>query len=199
MGRSWMPRRWAQTLIDAALLGWALLWVAVGFAVAQEVKGLSEISDTVATVGRATTAVGETIRALPVVGGSFEEPAEDISAAGREAVRSAQDARESAGSVATLLGLSIALIPTLPVLLLYVPGRIAGGRERRALARAVADGREPWVEELLARRALVHLPVRRLRAVSDDPLADVRQGRHSALATAELEWFGVDASTPVRR
>jgi hypothetical protein len=194
-----MPPRWAQALIDTVLIGWAVLWVAVGFAVAQEVEGLAEISDTVATVGRATTTVGETIRALPLVGGSFEEPAQDISAAGREAVSSARAARESASSVATLLGLSIALIPTLPVLLLYVPGRIAGGRERRALARAVALGREPWVDELLARRALVHLPVRRLRAVSNDPLADVREGRHDALAMAELEWFGVDASRPVRR
>ncbi len=199
MGRSWMPPRWAQAVIDAVLICWAVLWVVVGIVVAHEVRGLAEISDTVAAVGRATTAVGETIRALPLVGGSFEEPAEDISAAGREAVTSAQAARESARSVATLLGLSIALIPTLPVLLLYVPGRVAGARERRALSLTIERGREPWIDELLARRALVHLPVRRLRAISDDPLADVREGRHGALAAAELEWFGVDAGKPVRR
>ncbi len=167
--------------------------------VAQDVRGLAEISDTVATVGRATTTVGETIRALPLVGGSFEAPAEEIAAAGREAVTSADAARESANSVATLLGLSIALVPTLPVFLLYIPGRVARARGRRALAIAIETGCEPWIDELLARRALVHLPVRRLRAISDDPLTDVHEGRHGALAAAELAWFGVNAGKPVRR
>jgi hypothetical protein len=71
---------------------------------------------------------------------------------------------------------------------------VSGGRSPRG-----AGGREPWVDEPLARRALVHLPVRRLRAVSDDPIGDIREGRHEALAAAELEWFGVTASRPDRR
>jgi hypothetical protein len=199
MGRSWMPPRWARALIDATLLSWAILWVVAGLAVAREVRGRAELSGTVAEVGGAMMIVGDTIRSLPLLGGSLDEPADEISAAGRDAVASARTARENARSVGTLLGVSIALIPTLPVLLLYVPGRLAGARERRALAFAVADGREPWVDELLARRALAHLPVSRLRAVSDDPLADLRAGRHAELAAAELEWFGVDAGTPVRR
>jgi hypothetical protein len=173
--------------------------VVVGLAVAHQVRGLAEMSDTVAGVGRATTTVGQTLRSLPLVGDSLGKPAEQITAAGREAVSSAQSARAHARSVGTLLGLSIALIPSLPVLVLYVPGRIAGARERRALARAVAGGREPWVDEVLARRALVHLPYRRLRELSDDPVADLRRGRHAALAAAELEWFGVDGRAPVSR
>ena len=60
-------------------------------------------------------------------------------------------------------------------------------------------GREPWVDEVLARRALVHLPYRRLREISDDPIADLRAGRHEALAAAELEWFGLAVPTPVSR
>jgi hypothetical protein len=76
---------------------------------------------------------------------------------------------------------------------------VAGARERRQLTRALAGGREPWLDEVLARRALVHLPYHRLRELSDDPVADVRAGRHAALAAAELEWFGVDAGTPVSR
>ena len=199
MGRRRVPSRSAQALLDLLLLTWAALWIVVGIAVAHEVRGLAQISDTVAKVGRATTTVGETIRTLPLIGGSLGDPADEISAAGRDAVASAHSARESARAVSSLLGLSIALIPSLPVLLLYVPGRIAGARERRTLARAVARGREPWVDEVLARRALVHLPYRRLRELSDDPVADLRAGRHDALAAAELEWFGVDVPSSVAR
>jgi hypothetical protein len=199
MGSTRVPPRRAQVALDLILLIWTVLWVIAGIAVAREVSGLAEISDTVAEVGRTTTTIGETIRALPIVGGSLAEPAEQISQAGRDAVASAREARASADELATLLGLSIALIPSLPALLLYIPARIAGARERRALARLVADGREPWVDELLARRALVHLPLRRLRAISDDPLADLRNERHSALAAAELEWFAVDAGGRGRR
>lgn len=123
------------------------------------------------------------------MGGSLAAPADELSRAGRDAVASARGARESAHELGTLLGLSIALIPSLPPLLLHVPARIAGARERRELTRAVALGRDPWVDELLARRALVHLPLRRLRAISDDPLADMHAGRHGELAAAELRWF----------
>jgi hypothetical protein len=111
--------------------------------------------------------------------------------AGQDAVASARTARANARSVGTLLGVSIALIPSLPVLILYVPPRVAGARERRALERAVAGGVDRWLQEVLARRALVHLPYHRLRRVSEDPLEDLRQGRHARLADAELEWFGV--------
>jgi hypothetical protein len=196
MSRSRVPPRRAQALTDLILLAWAALWIAVGIAVANEVRGLVEISGTVGEVGQAMVTVGETIRSLPLIGG---DAGADISAAGRDAVTSAQAARESAETVSTLLGLSIALIPSLPVLVLYVPGRIAGARERRELARAVASGRDQWVDEVLARRALVHLPYRRLRQVSDDPVADLRTGRVEALASAELEWFGVNVRTPVSR
>lgn len=90
-----------------------------------------------------------------------------------------------------LLGVSIALIPTLPLLATYLPTRYAAAHERRALRRAVDSGRSDALDELLARRALVHLPYHRLRRVSDDPVGHVHRGRHCALADAELEWFGV--------
>ncbi len=198
MTRTRLPGR-AQATLDAVLAVWAILWIAVGIAVAHEARGLAELSDTVGQVGRATTTVGETLRSLPLIGDRLGGAGGDISAAGRTAVASARIARENARSVGALLGVSIALIPSLPVVLLYLPGRIAAARERRALAQAVARGREAWVDELLARRALVHLPYTRLRRVSEDPLADLVAGRHAALAQAELDWFGVRARPPVSR
>jgi hypothetical protein len=122
-----------------------------------------------------------------------------VEAAGRDAVASAREARSSARRVGVLLGISIALIPTTPVLLLYVPRRLRVARERRALTAAVAAGRTPALDELLAERAALHLPYHRLRRVSADPQDDLRRGRHAALADAELARFGVRPPRRVRR
>jgi len=181
----------AQRALDAALIVWTVTWLWMGIAVATEVRGIADLSDTAGAVGRAVMGLGETIRGLPLIGDQAAAPAEELDRAGRDAVASAQSARASARRVGVLLGISIALIPTLPLLAIYLPARYAAAHERRALRRAVDSGRSDALDELLARRALVHLPYRRLRRVSDDPVADVRRGRHSALADAELEWFGV--------
>jgi hypothetical protein len=181
----------AQRALDAALILWTVAWLWMGIAVANEVRGIADLSDTVGAVGRAVTGVGETIRGVPLIGDQATGPAEELDRAGRDAVASAQSARASARRVGVLLGVSIALIPTLPLLAIYLPTRYAAGHERRALRLAVDAGRSEALDELLARRAVVHLPYHRLRRVSDDPVNDVRHGRHSALADAELEWFGV--------
>jgi len=114
-----------------------------------------------------------------------------VSEAGAEAVASARAARESARRLALLLGLAIAAIPSLPVLLLYLPTRIGTARERRELGDALAAG-DPAVDELLAWRAVAQLPYRTLSRVSDDPVRDLEEGDHAALADAELAWFGVE-------
>ena len=48
----------AQRALDAALVVWTVAWL---FAVADEVRGVADLSDTVGAVGRAVTDVGETI------------------------------------------------------------------------------------------------------------------------------------------
>ena len=77
--------------LDLILLIWTVLWVVAGIAVAREVNGLAEVGDTVAEVGRSTTTVGETLRALPIVGGSLAEAADQIAQAGRDAVTSTRE------------------------------------------------------------------------------------------------------------
>lgn len=181
----------AQALLDVALILWTAAWLWMGFTVGHEVRGLGELSGTVDRLGRAVVDVGGVIGELPLIGDQVAGPADEIAGAGREAVASAGDARENARSVGLLLGISIALIPSSPVLLFYVPRRIALARERRALARATSAGRTPELDRLLAERAVVHLPYHRLRQVSADPYGDLRGGRHKKLADAELEWFGV--------
>ena len=51
---------------------------------------------------------------LPIVGENAGELSERVRRTGRTAVRSARSSRESVENVSTLLGISIALIPTIP-------------------------------------------------------------------------------------
>jgi hypothetical protein len=178
-------------LLDALLLVWTVGWLVIGVVVAYEVRGLADLSDAASKTGRAVVAVGDAVKDLPIIGDRVEEPADAVREAGAEAVASSRSARASARRVGVLLGVSIAAIPSLPVLLLYLPARLATARERRALREAVAAGADPAVDEVLARRAVNHLPYRMLRSVSDDPAGDLARGRHALLADAELRWFGV--------
>lgn len=191
MNRSRPPGGRAHTLLDAIAVIWTLLWLGAGVLVAQEVRGLAELSDTAGRLGEAVVTVGETVESLPLVGAQVAEPAGQVRDAGADAIASARSARASARRVGVLLGVSIAAIPSLPVLLLYLPARIGAARERRALRRAVGAGGHPAFDEVLALRAVTHLPYRTLRDISDDPAGDLERGDHAALADAELAWFGV--------
>jgi hypothetical protein len=192
MSRSRPPGGRAHTLLDAIVVAWTVAWLAAGVLVAGEVRRLAELSDTADRLGEAVVTVGETVGSLPLIGAQVSEPADRVRRAGADAVASARAARASARRVGVLLGVSIAAIPSLPVLLLYLPARIVAARERRALERAVAAGEHPGLDELLAWRAVSHLPYRALSRISDDPLGDLRDGDHTALADAELAWFGVE-------
>jgi hypothetical protein len=181
----------SRPLLDVLAVLWVVWWVWAGIAVGRQVTRLDALSDTAGQVGHTVIGLGDTLRGLPLIGSQLGGPADSVRAAGRDTIQSAQRARTDIHRLAFGLGASIALIPTLPLLLFYLPGRLASERERRALLRTVADGPPDRADELLARRALVHLPYRRLRQVSPDPIGDLAAGRHRALADAELARLGV--------
>jgi hypothetical protein len=180
-----------RSVLDSLLVLWIALWLWAGISVARQVARLDALSNTAGQVGHTVVGVGDALRGLPLIGGQLAGPADSVRAAGRDTIRSAQDARSDVHRLAWGLGAAIALIPTLPLLALYLPPRVAGERERNALRRTLADGPPERVDELLAHRALVHLPYRRLLRVSTDPAGDLAAGRHRALADAELARLGV--------
>ena len=105
-------------------------------------------------------------------------------------------AAQSIDRLAVLLGIAIALIPTVPLLALYVPLRVSWRRDRNVVRSAVArwDG-EPDLESYLAHRALAHLRFDELRELGYDCTAD--SPSNAALAAAELRRLGLDR--PARR
>lgn len=118
----------ATTAAVLAFVVWASVWIFIGVRTADEVQGLRELSDTVVDVGHAVRSSGETIgglAGLPLVGGRLEEPSQQIVRAGNSAVASGRASRESVQDLSVLLGVSIAIIPIVPLaVLLFVVLRI---------------------------------------------------------------------------
>lgn len=189
-------------IVDAIIVVWVAAWILIGLAVARDVRNLTALS---ATVVRAGTAVGETGRALhaleglPFVGDRIGRVAGQVDTAAAQAVRSGRDSRESVESLSVLLGVSVGVIPTLPILAMYTPFRISRAREVRAIRRAAGRAQgDPMFEEYLAHRAVQNLPFHKLREITPNPWRDLEAGHHTALAEAELRRLGLRRA-PKRR
>jgi hypothetical protein len=178
-------------LLNVGLAIWAAFWIGIAAYTAHEVASLRALSHTVVKAGAATESTGHALAAvghLPFVGGRISDLAAQAVAAGASARASGAATATTIDQLAVLLGIAIALIPTVPLLALYVPLLIGWRRDRAAVRGAVAkwDG-EPELEAYLAQRALAHLSVEELRGSPSD--AD--------LAAAELRRLGLDR--PARR
>ncbi|MGH3031706.1 MAG: hypothetical protein ACRDNE_13280 [Gaiellaceae bacterium] len=190
------PRRSTRVLLDVVALLWVAAWIVVGLWVAREVKGLADLSRTVIAAGLALEEAGQALQALdgvPFVGEDVGDVGERTERAGESARLSGGSSRESVESLSVLLGVSIAVAPTLPLLALYLPMRLAWRRQvgavRRALERAPDDAA---VDEFLAWRAVLNLPYDQLRQASADPWRDLEAGRYRKLGDAELRRLGLD-------
>jgi hypothetical protein len=124
-GRRGGWRRRMSTRVSAAVIAafaaWAGAWVFIGVRTAQEVQGLRELSDTMVDVGQAVRSSGQTIGTLtdlPFVGERLNEPSTRIVRAGESAIASGRASRESVANLSLLLGVSIAVIPIVPLAVL---------------------------------------------------------------------------------
>jgi hypothetical protein len=185
--------------LNVGLAIWAACWIGIAAYTAYEVSSLRTLSHTVVKAGAATESTGHALAAighLPFVGGQIGQLAEQAIAAGASARSSGASTAATVDRLAVLLGIAIALIPTVPLLALYVPLLLSWRRDRAAVRPAIArwDG-EAGLEAFLARRALAHMRFDELRELGYDG----REGSapNSELAAAELRRLGLDR--PARR
>jgi hypothetical protein len=189
----------AMRRLDIGLAIWAAFWIGIAAWTAYEVASLRSLSDTVVKAGTATESTGHALAAvghLPFVGGQISQLAAQAVAAGASARASGAATATTIDQLAVLLGIAIALIPTVPLLALYVPLRVSWRRDRTAVRSAVArwDG-EPDLESYLAHRAVAHLRFDELRELGYDGTAG--SPSNAELAAAELQRLGLDR--PARR
>lgn len=189
----------AMRRLNVAIAIWAAFWIGVAAYTAYEVAALGSLGDTVVKAGAATEATGHALQAishLPFVGGQIATLAAQAIATGASARASGASTAATADQLAVLFGIAIGLIPTLPLLALYLPLLVGWRRDRAAVRHAVAhwDG-EPGLEAYLARRAVAYLPFHELRELGYDGTDD--DAPTAELAAAELRRLGLEG--PDRR
>src|ERR687898_1358676 len=137
------PPRRVRLLVDVALVGWLAAWIVIGVQVGREVRGLSDLSDTVVLAGGAIEQTGdllEQVGRIPFLGTPVGDLADRIRETGRSAQRDAAATRSDVEDLSVLLALSIALIPTVPLAVLWLALRLRWRKERLVVRRALAAG-----------------------------------------------------------
>lgn len=180
-------------LIDVVLIVWLLLWCAIGYGVGHTVNGLSGLSDGVIGAGEGVSDAAGALTDLtdvPLVGGSVEAIADRIDALGQGTVQKAEASKDVIFNVSLLLGLLIALAPSVPAIAVWLVIRSPLARDRRRIGRSL-DADEAGLEGYLALRAATRYSYARISSVTTDPWGDLQAGRHSALAAIELGHLGL--------
>ena len=112
-----------RTALRSFLAVWVTAWIVLGIWTAYEVRNLRSLSDTVVKSGSAMRTTGgalEGLGAIPFVGGDVGRVAREVTAAGISAEESGHSSRSAVDRLAILLGIAVGLVPTIPVLVLYV-------------------------------------------------------------------------------
>jgi len=186
---------------DGIMVFWVVLWMVVGVWSGLQIFALTGLADSTVSSGRALQTAGEAIGSmadLPVIGDRTGELGEEVSATGRGVVENGAEAGRSVRMLGVLIGVAVALGPVGPVLLFYLPVRLAQRQEASDVAAALrGPDAGARLRAQLAHRAVANLSLRELETISTDPIADLAGGRHHALARAEVVRLGLDpASVP---
>lgn len=112
-----------RAALRAFVVVWIVAWIGLGIWVGYEVNDLRSLSDTVVKSGSAMKSTGgalEGLSAIPFVGGDVSRVGRQVTAAGVSAEESGRSSRSTVDRLAILLGIAVGLIPTVPVIALYV-------------------------------------------------------------------------------
>jgi hypothetical protein len=176
-------------VIDVFVVAWVVLCLLLGVAATKRINRLGRLGDGLVSAGESVSGVGDWIGGLqdtPFIGGSIGAIADRVDALGTSTVEQGRNGKDAVWRAALWIGVLITLLPTLPVLAVWVPARVAVERERSSL-RAALRANEAGVWEYLAMQAVDALSFRDLRKISADPWDDIRQGRYAALARVEID------------
>lgn len=190
------PRRLlAQLFSDVAIVIWTFVWVLVGLAVHSAVS-------TIAAAGRqfeggadgvadSLKSAGHSADHIPLVGDAMSKPLTAASRAALDIAGAGHNLDTTASWLAVVLALAVAAPPALAVVVPWLVLRIRFFRRKWTVSMLAGT---PAGEQLLALRALANRPLRRLAAVSPDPVGAWRvadPGAIRGLAALELRSAGI--------
>lgn len=101
---------------------WTVLCIVAGYAAGVQVMHLRDATHALDDAGLALTRTGAALKdlsKLPIVGNQVKDAAKSVSAGGEKTAKTTKKARRQIAVVAWLVGLSIAVLPTLPLLVMW--------------------------------------------------------------------------------
>lgn len=179
--------------VDVLLALWVATWIAIALITATATRDAAALSGTVAPAADAAAALAGALGSVPLLGGELGDVAAQIEQVAAEAREDAERTESGAERLSVLLALAIIFIPASPVLGFYLPVRVRRIREADRLRESLhRHGRTPGFAEFLAARAVDNLGYEELLRVTESPYEDLRSGRHTPLAAAELRRVGIE-------
>ena len=181
--------RLRQVAIDLVVVLLIVLFAWLGMKVNNTVDDLAVLGRGVKDAGGAVQGslsdAGNAVAGVPLVGGDLKSALTDAGVATGGNVQSAGSAGEKAvEQTAQLLGWITFGIPTLLVLLGWLPWRLRRLRRLNAAAAVLKAGADPERRRLLAMRAALALPYGDLLPYTRDPIGDLAQERYEPLLRA---------------
>lgn len=181
--------RTRQLLSDIVIVALVVLFAWLGMKVNNTVDDLAVLGRGVKDAGGAVQGslsdAGNAVAGIPLVGGDLKSALTDAGSATGGNVQSAGSAGEQAVErTAQVLGWITFGIPTLLLLLGYLPWRIRRWRRLNAAAAVLAAGPDEERRRLLAMRAAFALPYGDLLPYTRDPIGDLAAGRYEPLLQA---------------
>ena len=185
----------AQLFSDVVVITWTFVWVLVGMAVHTAVSTIAEVGRQVEGgadgVADSLKSAGHGADHIPLVGDAVSEPLTAASKAALDIAGAGHNLDTTATWLAVLLAVAVASPPILAVAMPWLALRIRFFRRKWTVTALAAT---PAGEQLLALRALANRPLRKLAAVSADPVGAWRHGDPAAirgLASLELRSAGI--------
>jgi hypothetical protein len=185
----------AQLFSDVVVAIWTFVWVLVGLAVHSAVSTIAEVGRQVEGgangVAESLKSAGDSADHIPLVGDAVSKPLTAASKAALDIAGAGHNLDNTATWLAVLLAVAVASPPILAVAMPWLALRIRFFRRKWTVSTLATT---PAGEQLLALRALANRPLRRLTAVSADPVGAWRVADPVAirgLAALELRSAGI--------
>ena len=194
-------RRTRQVVGDAFFVVWLVVWVWLATVVHHATLALAVPGRKIQAAGSGLAVqlrdAGTAVGGVPFVGDKVRSPFDGAGRAADQIADAGTSQVEAVQHLAFWLGVSVAAIPILLLVALYVPFRVRFVRTATATQRFVDSAADL---ELFALRAMANQPVQRLAAVSPNPVRAWRDGDQDvvrSLALLELRDAGLTAP-PIR-
>ena len=191
------PRQRRSTITRDVLAVLAVVLLAwLGRRIYQLVDDLRAVTEAVNNAGTSVQdgfqTAADAVSGTPIIGDDISGALEAAGgASGGNVVALALTGDTAIHRLALALGLLTFFIPTLILLLLYIPMRVGQTRRLRASRLVYRDEYNPERRRLLAMRAAMSLPADHLLKFSPDPIGDLVRGEHDALVAALLSEAGL--------